>query len=189
MSIIVILNFAVDDDYIYFSVQQCTVNENHCFIVGFHFYGYAVCVLHVVLKHFRENKRTILFFFFSPPPPPTCSFQLISCGPYFNSLPLSVAVVESRHGTTHCLNTVDRRKWSQETHPDEKERATIESAPHKRSSHPDRPPPYLLTASFLFSDEPHLALAQNTYSSPCDCVTAAWILTLTMFLFLFSSFE
>lgn len=40
MSLIVILNFAVDDDdndddYIFFSVQKCTVMENHCFIVGF----------------------------------------------------------------------------------------------------------------------------------------------------------
>lgn len=64
MSIIVILNFAVDDDdYIYFSVQRCTVMKPFCFIVGFHFYGYAVCVLHVVLKHFRENKRSLSPFF------------------------------------------------------------------------------------------------------------------------------
>lgn len=59
MSIIVILNFAVDDDYIYFfQFSSALLQKPFSFIVGFHFYGYAVCVLHVVLKHFREIKRS-----------------------------------------------------------------------------------------------------------------------------------
>lgn len=66
MSVIVILKFAVDDDddYIYilfFFSSAVHCYENHSvFIVGFHFYGYAVCVLHVVLKHFRENENPLL---------------------------------------------------------------------------------------------------------------------------------
>lgn len=51
--------------YIFFS-SAVHCYENHCFLVGFHFNGY-VCVLHVVLKHFRENKRSLslvfLFYF------------------------------------------------------------------------------------------------------------------------------
>lgn len=63
--------------YIYFSVQKCTVMETIVLIVGFHFFGYF-CVLHVVLKHFRENEPPphthtgfifcIVFF----PPPSLC---------------------------------------------------------------------------------------------------------------------
>lgn len=58
-----------DDDYIYFSVQQCTVMRT--IIIGFHFNGYSFCVLHVVLKHFRVTHP-------SAPYVP----QLKSCGPY-----------------------------------------------------------------------------------------------------------
>lgn len=58
-----------DDDYIYifFSVHQCTVMKT----VLFYFNGYAVCVLHVVLKHFRDQEFPLspaapifIFFFF-----------------------------------------------------------------------------------------------------------------------------
>lgn len=57
-----------DDDYIYifFSVHQCTVMKT----VLFYFNGYAVCVLHVVLKHFRDREiplspQASIFIFFS----------------------------------------------------------------------------------------------------------------------------
>lgn len=52
--------------YIFFQFSSALLWKPFCFIVGFHFYGYAVCVLHVVLKHFRENKRSLscdVFFF------------------------------------------------------------------------------------------------------------------------------
>lgn len=99
MSIIVILNFfAVDDDdddddyiYIFFSVHQCTVMKT----VLFYFNGYAVCVLHVVLKHFRDREIPLsppgpnFYYFFllkrNLSDPTTFSLQLISCGPYLLS--------------------------------------------------------------------------------------------------------
>lgn len=68
--------FAVDDDdymFCFFSVQQCTVMRT--IIVGFHFYGYSFCVLHVVLKHFGVKY---------PPYP----LQLKSSGPYLVILSL-----------------------------------------------------------------------------------------------------
>lgn len=112
--------------YIYFfQFSSALFWKPFCFLVGFHFYGYAVCVLHVVLKHFRENKRslpwwyTVFFFFFS------CFIPTVFSSWYPLGLtppPVKVAVIESRHGTTHCLNTVDHSRWSsQETHPVEKE--------------------------------------------------------------------
>ena len=124
MSIIVILNFAVDDDYIYiFFSSAVHCYENHSvFIVGFCFYEYAVCVLHVVLRHFRENKRSLSWWFkkrkyiYIICLIPTVLSKWYPLGLTY-SLPVKVAVIESRHGTTHCLNTVDHSRGSQETHP------------------------------------------------------------------------
>lgn len=74
MSIIVILKFSllllmmmmIIYIYIFFSVHQCTVMKT----VLFYFNGYAVCVLHVVLKHFRDREiplspQASIFIFFS----------------------------------------------------------------------------------------------------------------------------
>ena len=153
MSIIVILNFCCWWWwlYIYFSVQQCTVMKKpFCFIVGFHFYGYAVCVLHVVLKHFGEKTwdpspgdlffflSFFLFFFFFNRLIPTVFSSWYPLG-LTSSLPVKIAVIESRHGTTHCLNTVDHSRWSQETHPVEKNRPWNQGRSAKSSSHPDGP--------------------------------------------------
>lgn len=122
--------------YIFFQFSSALLWKPFCFIVGFHFYGYAVCVLHVVLKHFRENKRSLsflIFFSFLICLIPTVLSSWYPLGLTY-SLPVNVAVIESRHGTTHCLNTVDHSRWSQETHPVEKNRpqsgATPQEAPH-----------------------------------------------------------
>lgn len=74
-------------------------------IVGFHFNGFSFCVLHVVLKHFRVTL---------PSSPAEILWALLSSS---SSFPVKVAVIENRHGTTHCLNTVDHRKRSREDAP------------------------------------------------------------------------
>lgn len=132
--------------YIFLQFSSALLWQPFCFIVGFHFYGYSFCVLHVVLKHFREN--------------PTVLSSWYPLGLTY-SFPVKVAVIENRHGTTHCLNTVDQSRWSQETHPVEKNRP---QAGHEqcrlaeRSSHPIRPRVSCCFLLFIFPVyEPHLA--------------------------------
>lgn len=148
MSIIVILNFFCCCwwwwwwwlyIYIFFSVHQCTVMKT----VLFYFNGYAVCVLHVVLKHFRDREIPlspqapifIIFFFLKEicliPPPFLSNWYPVGLT---YSLPIIVAVREICHGTTHCLNTVDHSRWSQETHPAKRKKedwATFKASPQK----------------------------------------------------------
>ena len=79
--------------YIYFfSVQQCTVMKTILFYCRiFICMDMLFCVLHVVLKHFRENEIPLLvnffffFLFFNFFFIPNCPFQLISSGPYLFS--------------------------------------------------------------------------------------------------------
>lgn len=169
MSIIVILNFAVDDDdYIYFfQFSSALLQKPFRFIVGFLFYGYAVCVLHVVLKHFREIKKSLSpkfsFFFFICLIPTVFSSQCPLGLTY--SVPVKVAVIESRHGTTHCLNTVDHSKWSQETNP------VKINAPHTPTGLNLQ---HLL--HFSLSDEPHLVLCRHLWAHSTN-ITPVWFLT------------
>lgn len=144
MSIIVILNFAVDDDdYIYFSVQQCTVMKTILFYCRISFL-WICCLCSTCCTETFQRKQEIpfptsYFFFFLR----ICLIPLVLSSWYpvglTYSLPVTVAVIESRHGTTHCLNTVDHSRWRQETHLAEKNGPEIEANPQKRcSSHPDR---------------------------------------------------
>lgn len=130
MSIIVILNFAVDDDYIYFfSVQQCTVMKTILFYCRISFL-WICCLCSTCCTETFQRKQEIplllsfLFFFFFFPSLLICLLPTVLSSWYplglTYSLPVKVAVIESRHGTTHCLNTVDHSRWSQETHPVEK---------------------------------------------------------------------
>lgn len=149
MSIIVILNFAVDDDYIYFfSVQQCTVMKTILFYCRISFL-WICCLCSTCCTETFQRKQEIpllwyfsffsLFFFFllSSCLIPTLLSSWYPLGLTY-SLPVNVAVIESRHGTTHCLNTVDHSRWSQETHPVEKNGATVRGHSARSSSHPDR---------------------------------------------------
>lgn len=73
-----------------------------------------------------------LFFFFLKeicliPPPFLSNWYPVGLT---YSLPIIVAVSEICHGTTHCLNTVDHSRWSQETHTQPKGKKKI--GPHSR---------------------------------------------------------
>lgn len=71
--------------------------------------------------------------------------------------PVKVAVIESRHGTTHCLNTVDHSRWNHET-PSWKEWAAPQKAPHTLTGL------NLQHLTIYFScDEPHLALCRQVF--------------------------
>lgn len=93
MSIIVILNFCCWWWlYIYFSVQQCTVNENHSFIVGFHFLWICCLCSTCCTETFQRKKQKPLpllfrlfcsFFFWShtPFPPASILWALLLLSP------------------------------------------------------------------------------------------------------------
>lgn len=114
--------------------HQCTVITT--IIVGFHFYGYSFCVLHVVLKHFRVSPpppSPLLLCL--PPPPAEILWALLSSSSPF---PVKVAIIENRHGTTHCLNTVDHRKWSRGDAPSCKRTGHYQTQLQQEAPH--RPP-------------------------------------------------
>lgn len=119
--------FAVDDDddYMYFffsSAVHCY--ENHYCRISFLwiFFLCSTCCT----ETFRSKIPTLSS-------PAEILWALLS----YYSFPIKVAVIENRHGTTHCLNTVDHRRWSQETHPVEKNKrcrsAGSSSHPHQAS--------------------------------------------------------
>lgn len=99
-----ILNFALDDDYIniLFSRSEVHCLWKTCFCCKISLL-WLFFVLHVVLRHFREND------------PPIPIALLLLSAPTDSPLGLNmslfkVAVRERRHGTTHCLNTVDHSR-------------------------------------------------------------------------------
>lgn len=99
-----ILNFALDDDYInifFFQVRSALLWKTYCFCCRISLL-WLFFVQHVVLRHFKEND------------PPSSSFCLLSAltdSPLGLNMSLfKVAVIDRRHGTTHCLNTVDHSR-------------------------------------------------------------------------------
>lgn len=104
-----ILNFALDDDYINIFFSRSEVHclwKTCCFCCRISLL-WLFFVLHVVLRHFRENDPPL-----PPPQNPHCSSFCLLSAPTDSPLGLNmslfkVAVLERRHGTTHCLNTVD----------------------------------------------------------------------------------
>lgn len=129
-----------DDDYISIFLFSSSVHcyENHCFILMD-----MLSVFYMLYWNISEIKRSL--FHPAPFPPPYLKIRLIppplpsSWYPVglTYSLPITVAVRKIRHGTTHCLNTVDHSRWSQETHPAKKNKnkrkalATFKASPQK----------------------------------------------------------
>lgn len=127
----------------FFSVQQCTVMKTILFYCRISFLWICCLCSTCCTETFQRNQEIPLLFFCFVLFLLICLFPTVLSIWYplglTYSLPVKVAVIESRHGTTHCLNTVDHSRWSQETHPVEKSDDDDEGRSAKSSSHPDRP--------------------------------------------------
>lgn len=142
--------------YIFFQFSSALLWKTILF-VGFHFYVYSM--FYMLYWNISEKKTTPP----SPsqlslPPPFLISTVLSSWCPLglTFSLPVKVAAIENRHGTTHCLNTVDHSRWSQKKRPAEKKGPQCRSA--KRQQNQLAPWQAL---HVFFINEPHLASCRH----------------------------